>query len=268
MSLCLGLCSCHSDQLPEPSTAATDPPLLVIRRDPSAPAQAAPSGDKKRPAPRPSARRTPTYVASTAAWPAWKPLGVAPAALTGPTLSAQMLFERLAPSVLSVEARGGRGVALGSAVAISATELLTNCHVLSGAQQIVVKQGNKHWQVAVGRADPGGDRCLLLVPDPVLTPVSGVRRYGDLKVGEPLYTLGSPSGLELTIADGILSGLREESGRRLIQTTAPISPGSSGGGLFDARGNLVGITTGVLAGKERLNQSLNFAIPADAFWQP
>jgi hypothetical protein len=53
-----------------------------------------------------------------------------------------------------------------------------------------------------------------------------------------------------------------------VQTTAPISPGSSGGGLFDARGNLIGVTTLVLVGREHLNQSLNFAIPADRFGQP
>lgn len=64
-----------------------------------------------------------------------------------------------------------------------------------------------------------------------------------------------------------LSGLRkQEQERNYIQTTAPISPGSSGGGLFDNRGNLVGITTLVLAGRERLNQSLNFAIPAATFF--
>jgi serine protease Do len=86
-------------------------------------------------------------------------------------------------------------------------------------------------------------------------------------VGEPVYTLGSPVGLELTLANGILSGRREEGGRAYIQTTAPISPGSSGGGLFDAHGNLIGITTLAIVGKEHLNQSLNFAIPADSFWQ-
>jgi serine protease Do len=46
-----------------------------------------------------------------------------------------------------------------------------------------------------------------------------------------------------------------------------ISPGSSGGGLFDARGNVIGITTMVLQGREGQNQSLNFAIPADSFWE-
>jgi len=51
-------------------------------------------------------------------------------------------------------------------------------------------------------------------------------------------------------------------------TWCRISPGSSGGGLFNARGNLIGVTTLVLVGREHLNQSLNFAIPADAFGQP
>jgi S1-C subfamily serine protease len=86
-------------------------------------------------------------------------------------------------------------------------------------------------------------------------------------VGEAAYTLGSPVGLELTLSNGIVSGRREEGGHRYVQTTAPISPGSSGGGLFDARGNLIGITTLALVGREHLNQSLNFAIAADAFWQ-
>jgi S1-C subfamily serine protease len=88
-----------------------------------------------------------------------------------------------------------------------------------------------------------------------------------LEVGEKVYTLGSPVGLELTLSDGLVSGRRDEAGFQLVQTTAPISPGSSGGGLFDARGNLIGVTTLVLTGRERLNQALNFAIPADAFWQ-
>ena len=98
--------------------------------------------------------------------------------------------------------------------------------------------------------------------------MSGVRSYDSLQVGEAAYTLGSPVGLELTLSNGIVSGRRDEEQRHYVQTTAPISPGSSGGGLFDARGNLIGITTLALVGRERLNQSLNFAIPADAFYGP
>jgi tetratricopeptide (TPR) repeat protein len=65
--------------------------------------------------------------------------------------------------------------------------------------------------------------------------------------------------LELTFSEGVISALRETEGVHMIQTSAPISPGSSGGGLFDAKGNLVGITTFYL--KE--GQSLNFALPGE-----
>jgi tetratricopeptide (TPR) repeat protein len=71
--------------------------------------------------------------------------------------------------------------------------------------------------------------------------------------------MGAPEGLELTLSEGLISGLREFEGGLVVQTSAAISPGSSGGGLFDARGQLVGITTFYL--KE--GQNLNFALPGD-----
>jgi serine protease Do len=82
-----------------------------------------------------------------------------------------------------------------------------------------------------------------------------------LEIGEKLYSIGAPLGLELTLSDGLLSAKRALSGSHLIQTTAPISPGSSGGGLFDAYGNLVGITTFLLKNSE----NLNFAIAAQGY---
>jgi S1-C subfamily serine protease len=207
--------------------------------------------------------------APSGGWPEWKPPGMPPQpGPVGSPLAADTLFQRLAPSVLVVETRNERGTAQGSGVAVGSAEVLTNCHVLAGAQKIQLKQKESTWGAALDRADPKGDRCVLRVSGPPLVPVPGVRSYGDLKVGEPLFALGSPRGLELTLSEGILSGLREEEGLKFVQTTAPISPGSSGGGLFDARGNLVGITTLVLAGKERLNQALNFALPADSFFLP
>lgn len=208
-------------------------------------------------------------VAPTGGWPDWTPEGSTPKATTLPkTLDGEALFELLAPSVVTIENRQGKNGGLGSGVAVSPTEILTNCHVIEGAKKIVVKQDKKEWSAKVSRSDPGSDRCVLSVPDGKFKPVPGVRSYDDLKVGEPLYTLGSPNGLELTLGSGILSGLREEDGRHWVQTTAPISPGSSGGGLFDARGNVVGITTLILLGRQKSNQSLNFAIPADSYWQP
>ena len=201
-------------------------------------------------------------------WPSWAAAAKAPESATGAALEAPALFKLLSPSVFRVVVVSSEGTSQGSAVAVSASELLTNSHVLEGAQTVTLHQGKLSRPAQIARANPAADRCVLTVSEPNLTAIRGVREYGELQVGEPLYTLGSPSGLELSLASGLLSGKREEGSLNYVQTTAPISPGSSGGGLFDARGNLVGITTLVLAGRERLNQSLNFAIPAEAFWQP
>jgi S1-C subfamily serine protease len=86
-----------------------------------------------------------------------------------------------------------------------------------------------------------------------------IRPSVNIDVGEEAYSIGAPSGLDLTMADGIVSAKRIIKGVSHLQTTAPISKGSSGGGLFDRRGRLMGITTFYLDG----GQNLNFAIAAD-----
>ena len=65
-----------------------------------------------------------------------------------------------------------------------------------------------------------------------------------------------------TLSEGLISNLRAEGHRNIVQTTAPVSPGSSGGGLFDERGNLIGITTSQITSA----QNLNFAIAASDYW--
>jgi hypothetical protein len=202
-------------------------------------------------------------------WAPWQGLSAFPnAKLEGEALPGTQLFEKLAPSVLKVEVKRAAGYAQGSAVAVTPNLAITNCHVVELAKSIVVKQQSQEFAATLVQSDPNKDRCVLQVKDATLQPVVGVRPYADLKVGEALYTLGAPSGLDLTLTNGILSGRREDEGVRYVQTTAPISPGSSGGGLFDVRGNLVGVTTLSVVGKEHLNQSLNFAIAAEMFWSP
>jgi tetratricopeptide (TPR) repeat protein len=80
----------------------------------------------------------------------------------------------------------------------------------------------------------------------------------NLKVGDPVYAVGAPQGLELSLSDGIVAQLRGGP-PPFIQTTAAISPGSSGGGLFDKEGRLVGLTTLYIEG----GQNLNFAMPVE-----
>jgi hypothetical protein len=205
----------------------------------------------------------------TGGWVAWKGVGRLPAAVRdGAILEASDLFKSVAGSVVRVEGVRSDGISQGSGVAVSRTQVATNCHVLAGAIKLVVKQDEHEWVARLQASAPKQDRCLLAVEEADLVPIRGVRRYSELVVGEKLYTVGAPNGLDLTLADGLLSALREDGGVSYVQTTAPISPGSSGGPLFDARGNLVGITTLVLVGKQRINQALNFAIAADAYWAP
>jgi serine protease Do len=81
------------------------------------------------------------------------------------------------------------------------------------------------------------------------------------KDGEPIFVIGHPQGLRFTLSNGIIS--REEGG--IIQISAPISPGNSGGPVYDERGNLLGIVTSTTDKSVNPNaENLNFAIASDA----
>jgi serine protease Do len=153
-------------------------------------------------------------------------------------------------------------VSQGSAVAITRSHLLTNYHVVDGRRLIVVIQGDQVLEATVVASDKESDRCVLAVTGEALSPADGLRGFEELRVGEQVYTIGSPSAIESTLGQGIVSGLRTVVGRHLVQTTAPISPGSSGGGLFDSAGNLVGITSFMLNN----SQGLNFAIAVEDYF--
>jgi S1-C subfamily serine protease len=141
---------------------------------------------------------------------------------------------------------------------ISPSYVITNRHVIEGGLSFKVEHGTGNWSAELVRLDPDHDLAELSV-DGLNAPSVRVRESSTLAVGERVYAIGAPEGLDLTISEGLISGLRGFAKARLIQTSAPISPGSSGGGLFDAEGRLVGITTFYL--KE--GQSLNFALPAE-----
>ncbi|WP_439815777.1 S1C family serine protease [Zavarzinia sp. CC-PAN008] len=188
-----------------------------------------------------------------------------PAALAGARADPETIYEQVSGSVYVVLAQddGNPEQSQGSAVAISRRHLLTNCHVVEdhpGSIAIMGKNGTGKARLVA--ADPAADRCVIRSEDIVVDPVPGIRLDDALRVGETVYTIGAPFGLSGTLGQGLISGLRENEGRPYIQTTAPISPGSSGGGLFDSRGNLIGITTFLL----RDGQSLNFAIPVATYW--
>lgn len=174
----------------------------------------------------------------------------------GRELKPQEVFAKASEAVYVVATSD----AFGSAVAVSDNELLTNCHIVKGTTAVTLfREGDKQ-AARVSSANPEADRCILTVSRTLPKWVK-VRPYADVKIGERVYTIGTPKGLELTLAEGIVSSKRTANGTRYVQTSAPISPGSSGGGLFDAQGNLIGITTFMF----KDSQNLNFAIAAEEF---
>jgi hypothetical protein len=158
-----------------------------------------------------------------------------------------------------VMADKGHPIAQGSGFLVSRTgRIVTNYHVIKSGSSAVVKLPDgsffdvdgviafdKDRDVAVIRAHGNNFRTVAL---------------GDsdrIQVGEEVVAIGSPLSLESTVSNGIVSGIRAEEGRRLVQITAPISHGSSGGPLFDMAEQVVGITTAALIDGE----NLNFAVP-------
>jgi serine protease Do len=188
------------------------------------------------------------------------PQAVAAAPIAGPrSLSAAEVFQAVSPSVVRVLSGDDTGpTSQGSGVVVGSGEVITNCHVVEGGSQVKVKAGSSVLPASVTVADKEFDLCRLKVAglDAPAVTIAGV---GELQTGERVYAIGAPRGLELTISEGIVSSLRETAKGQLVQTTAAVSPGSSGGGLFDAQARLVGIVTF----QRSDGQNLNFAVPAD-----
>jgi S1-C subfamily serine protease len=176
----------------------------------------------------------------------------------GADLRADEVFDKASGAVYVVKADRR----LGSAVAISDNELLTNCHVTGDLAEVRIARAKDEMPAKVVSRNADADRCVLRTATKLAKWVT-VRPYDDIKVGERAITIGTPQGLELTAAEGIVSSKRVYNQTRVVQTSAPISQGSSGGGLFDARGHLLGITTFYFRG----GQNLNFAVAAEEYAQ-
>lgn len=180
-------------------------------------------------------------------------------------LEANEIFKRVDPSVVVIGVEGTKrgDDKFGSGIIVEALDIVTSCHVVSGAARITVKQGSVQRSAKLRYQDAARDLCQIHLDDafPSGKPVAGYVVSKDLEVGQSVFAIGSPRGLEHTISRGIVSALREmkEEVGSLIQTDAAVSPGSSGGGLFDSEGRLIGIVT--FQFKDA--QNLNFAIPAD-----
>jgi tetratricopeptide (TPR) repeat protein len=178
------------------------------------------------------------------------------------------LVKRIKPSAVAIETSDSRGNTLtrGSGFFVASDRIITNQHVIDKASRVEIHllDGKKFPVRGVLAVDGESDLALLQVniPRELTTPLPIVRTVP--QEGESIVVIGNPYGLEGSVSNGIVSAVREISGYgRIIQITAPISPGSSGSPVVNMMGEVIGVAT--LQAAE--GQSLNFAVPADRIGQ-
>lgn len=170
------------------------------------------------------------------------------------------VFEAVSESIVIVETYNAKGneIGFGSGVVLTDGIVVTNCHVIKDATRLQVLHQGQKFKATSHHTDWDRDVCTLAVEG---MEAPGVEQGSTdlLKVGAKVYAIGAPQGLELTFSEGIISSLRPVDGGQYLQITAPISPGSSGGGLFDEEGRLIGLPSFYLVE----GQQLNFAMPVE-----
>lgn len=188
--------------------------------------------------------------------------------LTAPAIGAELtpaqIFRAASPSIVVVETydEAGNPVAQGSGVSVLKQQVVTNCHVFKNATSAKVIYLARSLAASLLLSDRERDLCTLQVPG-LTAPAAKLGRSVALQVGDKAYAIGAPQGFTLTLTDGLISSVRPVSGGNVLQTSAAISPGSSGGGLFNSRAELVGITT--LYFKD--SPQLNFAVPVEWIYE-
>lgn len=164
--------------------------------------------------------------------------------------------------LVTAQDENARPLAIGSGFVIdSEGRIASNLHVIAGASSATVRfvnQTEKYAVRSISAISAEMDLAILRTDKPS-TPLT----LGDstrLQIGDRVLAFGNPEGLEGTVSDGIVSALRTlDRGTRLLQITAAISPGSSGGPVIDSNGRVIGLASAsVLSG-----QNLNFAIPIE-----
>jgi S1-C subfamily serine protease len=186
------------------------------------------------------------------------------------------LFQELSPSVVTIFS-GSKGQRSGSGTGFVIDRegtITTNHHVIKGAGQVRIKFKNGAFYDTVDLLVEAAETDLALLridlskpsndsgASPEVTPLP----LGDSEkvvVGERALSIGNPLGLEHTLTDGLVSSRRIYEGRAWIQMSVPISPGNSGGPLFNMRGEVIGITTAQVGGPFASAQNLNLAIPVN-----
>ncbi|MBN1350055.1 trypsin-like peptidase domain-containing protein [candidate division KSB1 bacterium] len=196
-------------------------------------------------------------------------------------LSGKEIVQKLSPLVVAIRkaesgTAGNRAQASGAGVTVLVNEtgclILTSRHVIDefsrnyNMDQVIniTMQDGQHAVSNVVGIHQILDLALLWTRSEPATAefIQPIRDYSSIEIGEQVYVIGHPEGLEFSISNGLISQKRDD---ERIQISAPVSPGNSGGPVYDNRGRLAGIVQCVLDKRKRPNaENLNFAISADA----
>ncbi len=177
------------------------------------------------------------------------------------------LFQHFFGNNLRVEPRKRLETSLGSGVVVRNGYILTNHHVIEGADRIqVATASGRTLDATVIGTDPDTDLAVLQTERKDL-PAIGTADVNRIRIGDVVLAIGNPFGVGQTVTQGIISATgRNKLGintfENFIQTDAAINPGNSGGALIDAHGKLIGINT-VIFSKSGGSQGIGFAIPVD-----
>jgi serine protease Do len=184
-------------------------------------------------------------------------------------LASRLVGKRVEPSVVSIHRPGRRGLTgQGSGVIVDkAGYIVTNSHVIEGARGVEVRLSDRRtFEAAVVGSDPMMDIAVLKIEAPNLI----AAEWGDsdeLQVGDLVWALGSPYGLDRSLTFGIVSAKARRSGSHVgasvyqeyLQTDAAVNPGNSGGPLVNIEGQVVGINAAIFG---NAYQGISFAIPS------
>ena len=227
-----------------PAAAVADAPAATVAETTTLPVSAVPSA-----APAPAQAPAPDGAAAPSPGaPAWPPAAAALPDLTDLVAGAM-------PSVAQIRT-GRTGSGVGSGVVLDRSgHVLTNYHVVEGSSLLVAElpDGTAASAQLVG-SDPGNDLAVIRAGLPASALVPATFGNSDaVRPGEPVFAIGNPFGLNFTVTAGIVSGIdRQSQGsisgrpiRGVLQTDAAVNAGNSGGPLFNARGEVIGITTAV-----------------------
>lgn len=177
------------------------------------------------------------------------------------SLTPQQIASNAFPSVVVVISQDGSGndFAFGTGFFIAPGIIATNLHVIEGAKKVRIRpigSTKEHEVIGFTKVDYDNDLVLLETTAKDAPPL----KIGDdaqVAIGDDVYVIGNPVGLEGTFSRGMISGKREANNRRVLQITAPISQGNSGGPVLSTSGEVIGVAVAYIAE----GQNLNFAVP-------